>query len=576
LAFTQSTFQNTASKACAHGEACCWLKGGSFTPATGSRNETSGQIHRPPNLVSPASVPIRMLTEVTIVHVGGPLANATAGEHVVCTLSSTAGGWTRETETFAGGVVLNATAVRCRVNASADLGGLASLSAVTASGGSVAAQMRLHAQLSVSIGRQPYTDETTGQLLVRLSADAFPAVEELSPMASLLLGGRKHSQLMLTGPALQRGRTTVLSFALESLPPIFVDSNATVTFELRGVAAAASALPFVLLGQTRASQSVLDYATGAVLTGPERVPLLPNGFDSHFSSLSGAPFDERLAFSLARRGFNTVIFGACLDGLFTPECTVATLTQLDALGRYGLFGLIGSNWDTGPLAQSVGNPGKGKDATATTSGDSGGPPMNGLSAFINNVRSHPALLGYYLFDVSCTYNLSVCCHQFCWVWSSFSSLLNSPLFLAVLLLCCFCCCCWLVGSAGLLQRERRRHARPVRQREACRSLPHSLLPHHRVDDCQGLVLPGCDWPGTWWGSCVRCIHLRALRAARNRGWGHNRSAAAGVPTRLRTVLGHGRGQRPARWQLPSREPGPAGRARLGGVHRRRGARTALV
>ena len=404
IGFTQSSFQVTASKACAHGEACCWLKGGTFVSATGNINETSGQIKRPPSLVSPASVPIRVLTEVTMVHAGaGALANVSVGEHAVCTLSSTVGGWTRETETFAGGVVLNATAVRCRVNASADLGGLASLRAVTTSGGSVTAQLRLHAQLSVSIGRQPYTDEKTGQLLVRLSADAFPAAKELTPMASLLLGGRKHSQLLLTGPALQRGRTNVLSFALESLPaPIFVGSNATVTFELRGVAAAtASALPFVRLGQARASQSVLDYATGAVLTGPERVPLLPNGFDSHFSSLSGAPFDERLAFSLARRGHNTVIFGACLDGLFTPACTVTTLAQLDALGRYGMFGLIGANWDTGPLSsQSVG---EGKDGAATRSGGGGGPEMNGLSAFINNVRSHPALLGYYLFDVSdCT------------------------------------------------------------------------------------------------------------------------------------------------------------------------------
>ena len=394
VAFTQSSFQNTATKACLHGSACCWLKGGAYVLATGNSNETSGQLHRPPNVVvSPASVPIRVLTEVTIVHVGGPLVNVSAGEHAVCTLSSAAGGWAREVETFSGGVVLNATAVRCRVNATADLGGLASLRALTTSGGSVAAELRLHAQLSVSIGRQPYTDESTGQLLVRLSADAFPTTNDLRPLATLLQSGSAHA-LSLTGPVLQRGKTTVLSFPLSSLPPTTLfGSNATVTFELRGVVTA-TPLPFVRLGEGRASQSVLDYATGAVLTGPERVPLLPNGFDSHFSSLSGSAFDEKLAFSLARRGFNTIIFGACLDGLFTPECTVTTLAQLDALGRYGLFGLIGAQWDTGP------------QTSATGGGELGGgsPPMNGLSAYINNVKNHPALLGYYLFDVSCTHD----------------------------------------------------------------------------------------------------------------------------------------------------------------------------
>jgi hypothetical protein len=72
-----------------------------------------------------------------------------------------------------------------------------------------------------------------------------------------------------------------------------VHANATVVFELSSVATAAP-LPFVRLGASRASQSVLgeytrallsleffigfdrllgltDYATGAVLTGPERV-----------------------------------------------------------------------------------------------------------------------------------------------------------------------------------------------------------------------------------------------------------------------------------------------------------------
>ena len=178
-------------------------------------------------------------------------------------------------------------------------------------------ELRLHASLSVSIGRQPYTDEQQGSLLVRLSADAFPAAE-LTPLATLLVGGIRHS-LALSGPKLRRGRTNVLAFPLAELPPtILLDANATVSFELASVATA-TPLPFVRLGQSRASQSVLDYTTGAVLTGAERVPLLPNGFDSHFSSASGAAFDERMAFDLARRGFNTIIFGACLDGIFSAQ-----------------------------------------------------------------------------------------------------------------------------------------------------------------------------------------------------------------------------------------------------------------
>jgi hypothetical protein len=184
----------------------------------------------------------------------------------------------------------------------------------------------------------------------------------------------------------------VLSFSLASLPAaVSADSNATITFELRGVAAAvALPLSFVRLGQARSSQSVLDYATGAVLTGPERAPLLPNGFDSHFSSLSGAAFDESLAFKLARRGFNVVIFGACLDGLFTPACTVTTLAQLDALGRYGLFGLVGAQWDNIHTQQQQ----QQQQQQGVAAGSAGGgPPMNGLSAYISNIKSHPALLG---------------------------------------------------------------------------------------------------------------------------------------------------------------------------------------
>jgi hypothetical protein len=59
----------------------------------------------------------------------------------------------------------------------------------------------------VSLGRQPYTDESAGQLLVRLSADAFPAARSLgSPMATLRLqrAGTQHA-LPLTGLAPRRG-----------------------------------------------------------------------------------------------------------------------------------------------------------------------------------------------------------------------------------------------------------------------------------------------------------------------------------------------------------------------------------
>ena len=191
--------------------------------------------------------------------------------------------------------------------------------------------MRLHASLSVSIGRQPYTDEDEGSLLVRLSDEAFPTAGVLTPVAILLVSG-SHHKLALSGPRLQRGRTNVLSFPLADLPPtILLAAGAMLSFELVGVATA-TPLPFVRLGQAQASQSVLDYATGAVLTGPERVPLLPNGFDSHFSSASGAAFDERLAFDLARRGFNTVIFGACLDGIFSAQ--VRLLARLETTSTW--------------------------------------------------------------------------------------------------------------------------------------------------------------------------------------------------------------------------------------------------
>lgn len=191
-------------------------------------------------------------------------------------------------------------------------------------GGSLSAELQLHPLLSVSLGRQPYTDESQGSLLVRLSDGAFGNIAVLTPVATVLVAGN-HYKLELSGPKLQRGQTTVLSFPLTHLPPtILGDANATVSLALAGVAAA-TPLPFVRLGQAQASQSVVDYATGAVLTGPERVPLLPNGFDSHFSSASGAAFDESLAFDLARRGFNTVIFGACLDGIFSAQVRLLAL-----------------------------------------------------------------------------------------------------------------------------------------------------------------------------------------------------------------------------------------------------------
>ena len=132
VAFTHSSFQETASANCAHGQPCCWLKA-SYAPIPGSANETAGHISRPPNVASPASVPIRVLTDVTIMLASGsPVPNLTAGERAVCTLVAAAGGWAREPETFANGLVLNTSAVRCAVNATAELGGLASLRAVSA------------------------------------------------------------------------------------------------------------------------------------------------------------------------------------------------------------------------------------------------------------------------------------------------------------------------------------------------------------------------------------------------------------------------------------------------------------
>lgn len=190
--------------------------------------------------------------------------NTTAGDPARCTLNAAAGGWPREGEAFAG-VVVNSTAIRCDVNTTVDLGGKVELGAALSQGAttlSIVGALQVHARLSVSVGRQPYTDEATGTLLVRLSADACPGAT-LGPSATFRVNGATHT-LQLSSADLRRGATTVLSFPMASLPPsILVAANATIEFKL-GSLAAAKALPFVRLGASRTSQSVLDYATGAV------------------------------------------------------------------------------------------------------------------------------------------------------------------------------------------------------------------------------------------------------------------------------------------------------------------------
>ena len=104
------------------------------------------------------------------------------------------------------------------------------------------------------------------------------------------------------------------------------------------------------------------------------------------------------------------------------QCTVNTLAVLDALGRYGVFGIVGTQWDssdgtTTDARDTDGDPyarnltldvvpaedangvGNARVHAGYASGTSGGPPLAGLSAYVNNVKNHPALLGYYLFDV---------------------------------------------------------------------------------------------------------------------------------------------------------------------------------
>ena len=103
------------------------------------------------------------------------------------------------------------------------------------------------------------------------------------------------------------------------------------------------------------------------------------------------------------------------------QCTVNTLAVLDALGRYGVFGIVGTQWDTpdgtttdagethvDPVArnssldffpaQDANDVVNERLHVGYASGTSG-PPLAGLSAYVNNVKNHPALLGYYLFDV---------------------------------------------------------------------------------------------------------------------------------------------------------------------------------
>ena len=74
---------------------------------------------------------------------------------------------------------------------------------------------------------QPYTDETQGSLLVRLSDDAFPT-ETLTPKAQLVLAGSRHT-LALAGPPLMRGGTVVLTFPLDGIPVVATPANTPVT-----------------------------------------------------------------------------------------------------------------------------------------------------------------------------------------------------------------------------------------------------------------------------------------------------------------------------------------------------------
>ena len=158
VGFTHSTSQNTATANCAAGKPCCWLKG-SWDPIAGDATETAGQLCLPagrlclPATVSAASIPIGVLMDVALTDADSGL-NLTAGQHATCTLGHALGGWARVAENFTG-VVLNSTSVRCHINSSADLGGLAALGATTAAGKTVrGATLRTHARLSVSLGRQ--------------------------------------------------------------------------------------------------------------------------------------------------------------------------------------------------------------------------------------------------------------------------------------------------------------------------------------------------------------------------------------------------------------------------------------
>ena len=72
--------------------------------------------------------------------------------------------------------------------------------------------------------------------------------------------------------------------------------------------------------------------------------------------------------------------------------------MLDALGRYGVFGIVGTQWDgddSSDVAQTADN----AAVRVRHANDDGGPPLAGLTAYVNNIKNHPALLGYYLFDV---------------------------------------------------------------------------------------------------------------------------------------------------------------------------------
>jgi hypothetical protein len=252
----------------------------------------------------------------------------------------------------------------------------------------VSGEIKITTRVSVSLSRMPYTDEIEGGLLVRLSENAWFSFGTLRARAILMTissSGPIHQRVRLSeATALKRGEVVRLGFDLTCLPTAKYADNMTLQVEIldarSGVVLARPApLPFVRLGEINpSSMTVLDYETGAVLIGTQRLPLLPNGFDSHFSS-SGS-YDNNYAFRLARRGFNTVIVGVCLEYAWNPGCISETMTLLDSFGRFGLLTVLSSQYTMLSKSREL-------------------PP--GFVDFITAVKDHPALLGYYLFDDCC-------------------------------------------------------------------------------------------------------------------------------------------------------------------------------